>query len=389
MRWWFDFSKLSPKQRSIVDAIRNNPDQTHWIQGFAGTGKTLILLHIMEQIAAAYPNASLCYITYTHALVALVRTTPGYEKISRQADIQTYYRFIGRNKRYDFVFLDEVQDTEQGKLEKIKSLAKHLYVAGDPDQQIYGDCVGADDILKILQPQKHELLQVYRLTARLCKVALSIMPEARLADGLMAAANPNATITLMQADSKQDEAAWVWTEARDRARPGEPSVILFPHHHEIYNFACLFAKSINQPAPPKPAYNDGKRDYGPFNQHLQGLNIPAMYLGNQFGSLRESDHHPLVYLMTYPSAKGLDFKNVFIPFLTADANLSVPERLLTNPGLDRRLLFVAVTRSRENLFLSYSGQNHHPYLSDLPADGVNRTNLASFNTPPGEQEEFF
>jgi hypothetical protein len=389
MRWWVDFSRLSSRQRSIADKIRNNPNQSHWIQGFAGTGKTLILLHIMEQIAATQPGASLCYITYTNTLVALVKTTPGYEKIARQADIQTYHKFLRNNKKYDYVFLDEVQDMEQGMLAQIKSLANHLCIAGDPDQQIYEERINSNELISTLQPKMHELIEVYRLTARLCNVARSIMPESRLAEGLRAATNPNASITLMQAGSIEDEANWVWSEASGRARPGAPSVVLFPINDDIYNFACFIARKLNKPAPPKPDFIKGKRDYGPLNQHLGAMNIPAMYLGGKFGSLPESDHRPIVYLMTYYSAKGLDFKNVFIPFLTADKVLIPQNTQLRNPGLGRRILFVAVTRSRENLFISYSGQSPHPYLSELPVDGVTRASLSSHYVPPSDSGDFF
>lgn len=389
MRWWIDFSKLSPRQHNIIAAIRNNPNQSHWVQGFAGSGKTLVLLHVMEQIAALYPSASLCYITYTNTLVALVRTTPGYEKIARQADIQTYYKFLSNNKKYDFVFLDEVQDTERDKLPKIKALANHLYVAGDPDQQIYEGCIDSNDIISTLQPQIHELLEVYRLTARLCGVARAIMPDSRLAEGLKAHTNPNASITVMQADGIDDEAEWVWGEASSRVKPGDPSVILFPHNDDIFDFTRFIAKRYKKHDPPKPAYIKGKRDYGPLNQFLETSNIPAMYLGGKFGSLPESDVRPIVYLMTYHSSKGLDFKNVFIPFLTASKSLISQNKLLTNPGLGRRILFVAVTRSRENLFISYSGQNPHPYIAGLPMEGVTKTSLSSIQSVASTEEEFF
>jgi superfamily I DNA/RNA helicase len=117
-----------------------------------------------------------------------------------------------------------------------------------------------------------------------------------------------------------------------------------------------------------------------------------MYLGNKYGSLKASDMNPVVYLMTYHSAKGLDFKYVFIPFLSETKTFVHDTALLGSPGLGRRLLFVAVTRSRENLYLSYSGPKCHPYLSNLPIEGVSRSKLSQIkyqHTNKSNDEDFF
>ncbi|MDR1037533.1 MAG: UvrD-helicase domain-containing protein [Deltaproteobacteria bacterium] len=389
MSWWVDYSKLSDKQHNIIGEILRKPNTDYWIQGFAGTGKTLILLHVMEKIAELNPSALLCYITYTNSLVSLVKTTPGFENISKQADILTYYKFLGNRRKYDFVFLDEVQDTELLKLRSIKSLSNHLYIAGDTDQQIYDGCVDSDDIVKTLRPQIFELIEIFRLTARLCNVAHSIMPETKITEGLKAATNPNASITLIRADNVQDEVAWAWKEAKTRAKSGDPSAILFSTHNEIYNFAVHIALENNIPVPEKPYRLRATFNYEPLNNYFKTHNIPVMYLGNKYGDLSESALRPVVYLMTYHSAKGLDFKNVFIPFLTANKYFTSSKNLKNNPYLGRRLLFVAVTRSRESLFLSYSGQNYHPYLNDLPADGVTRINLSDITSVPNAPEIFF
>ena len=62
-----------------------------------------------------------------------------------------------------------------------------------------------------------------------------------------------------------------------------------------------------------------------------------------------------VTLMTIHSAKGLEFKNVFI--VGVEENLLPSEMSLDEPGgveEERRLLYVAITRAEENCFLSYA-----------------------------------
>nr|WP_241879272.1 3'-5' exonuclease [Psychrobacter sp. PraFG1]UNK06018.1 hypothetical protein MN210_04805 [Psychrobacter sp. PraFG1] len=81
----------------------------------------------------------------------------------------------------------------------------------------------------------------------------------------------------------------------------------------------------------------------------------------------ESDKQPIVFIMTYHSSKGLDFDTVYVPQLTINKQIVLPHVLEKSPGLHQRLLFVAVTRSRKDLFLTYSGKAPHKYITDLPA----------------------
>jgi DNA helicase-2/ATP-dependent DNA helicase PcrA len=71
----------------------------------------------------------------------------------------------------------------------------------------------------------------------------------------------------------------------------------------------------------------------------------------------------MVYLMTYHSAKGLDFANVFLPHLTADVSLEAMKNASDNQ--ERRLFFVATTRARERLYLSYHNESHR-FIGDIP-----------------------
>ena len=66
-----------------------------------------------------------------------------------------------------------------------------------------------------------------------------------------------------------------------------------------------------------------------------------------------------VYLSTFHSAKGLEFDNVFIPFLE-ETRLPDPDALARAASEKEayadeiKLLYVAVTRSKYGLFMTYS-----------------------------------
>lgn len=113
-----------------------------------------------------------------------------------------------------------------------------------------------------------------------------------------------------------------------------------------------------------------------------------MYFGNSHGELTKGETEPMVYLMTFHSSKGLDYRNVFIPGMRDGTTIVNHMALEEDPELDRRLLFVAVTRSRENLFISYSGPKSHRLLERLPASVVIKVSTEN-STQDDDEEEFF
>lgn len=44
-------SQPDEAQCHIINAIIKSPNQNHWIKGFAGTGKTIVLTHIQKRLA--------------------------------------------------------------------------------------------------------------------------------------------------------------------------------------------------------------------------------------------------------------------------------------------------------------------------------------------------
>lgn len=91
--------------------------------------------------------------------------------------------------------------------------------------------------------------------------------------------------------------------------------------------------------------------------------------------------------MTFHSSKGLDFRNVFIPSLNSDTVIVGKRALENDPDLDRRVLFVAVTRSRENLFLSFNSKKPHPHVANLPKSVVTEVKVAKKSN--SDKEDFF
>jgi len=103
----------------------------------------------------------------------------------------------------------------------------------------------------------------------------------------------------------------------------------------------------------------GNPKYDALNRYLSSMGMPIQYVGNRFGSF--SDDNRKISVMTYHSSKGLDFDNVFLPYLNNSLFI------VSDETLSKTLFMVAMTRSRNNLYLTYSGYKH-AYLDNFAAD---------------------
>jgi superfamily I DNA/RNA helicase len=319
---------------------------------------------------------------FTHALKDLIAT--GFEDLARRVPVKTYHQFLSRQERYDLVIIDEVQDIPTEKLNAIKQLAGRVVIAGDTDQSIYDNCSTADQIESILQPRPHLLTVTHRLTKKIMDLARTILPTSQL-ETVSTARMQEVQVTLAEADTEQEEIEWVWSQSRRDAEPGDPAAVLLPSHRIVQEFisqVCQVEGTEPPDFPPKERF--GGTDYGPANEWLAEAGIPLRYLGNAYGDLRESDEQALTYVMTYHSAKGLDFETVFLPFLNDGQSFWWKDK-----EIDRRLFFVGVTRSRRNLFLSYSGARPHEYVRGMPQELLHRSSCEVRKDAEDDQDFFF
>lgn len=383
MNWMVPEFQLDEYQLSVLQSCTNLTGRNHWIQGFAGSGKSVILVHLVQRLLEENPELRICVTLYTHALRDLLNT--GFaEMYQEQIEVMTYFKFLRKRRKYDLVLVDEIQDIPSDKIEKIKTLAGHMVVAGDNDQSIWEECSTAEEIEEVLDPEIYRLETIYRLTQRIRDIVQTILPNSLIENaplGRMA----EVQVTLAKADTKDEEIKWVWKQSCRYSDVGEPSVIILPTHDEIQNFIRKICE-IYKIEPPI-FRGDRGRDYEPTNELFQESGVDLRYLGSSFGELSDSDTHKLTYIMTYHSAKGLDFKHVFLPHLDKD------KRFNRNPDLDRRLFFVAMTRSRTNLFLSHSSEEPIHYVAKFPQSLLHKifcnADLAEHDNDENDDKDLF
>ena len=121
------------------------------------------------------------------------------------------------------------------------------------------------------------------------------------------------------------------------------------------------------------------------------------YTSLESGELQAKANQDALQLMTIHSAKGLEFEIVFITGL--EEGLCPHEQsLIEADGLEeeRRLMYVAVTRARENLYLTYAqsrlmyGQTHYNlssrFLDEIPENLIKKINIAIESKPQHHQQ---
>jgi superfamily I DNA/RNA helicase len=386
MGWYVPFSSLSQTQVAIIEEItRGIEKRNHFICGFAGSGKSVLLTHVLERLVADYPQSSFVFLSFTHALVGMAKASllgSGLDEgVARHIDFSTVHRFIYGKDSADFVFVDETQDLQEDWLDKIKSKARHVILAGDYHQSIYDESADRAAMIQRFEPKIHELREVFRLTPSLKRVAISINPSASNVVEADPVNSVDADIRDVEFNSLEKEVEWVLNEARTRARAGRPSALLFHHHHDLRQF---YETVFDVRAMPLPSEHprDLTERYINMNDAMQAAGIPLSYYGNKVGTLNHGENGPHVYLMTMHSAKGLDFKNVFLPSLNRGPNNTIAPSEPFQP----RVCFVGVTRTFENLFLTHSKGAMEAPFDNLPDDVITRISPAG---PTNVVDELF
>jgi superfamily I DNA/RNA helicase len=383
MQWMIAINQLGAQQTKILEEVSNDRSKPHWIAGYAGTGKTIVITHAIERLVSQTRNASICFLTYTHALKDLVHSGLSERALSR-VKIRTIDTFATSDDYFDYILVDEIQDVTETAIQNIFSRADHVIAAGDPDQSIYLGRVDTSSLRQLLGgARKHTLKHIQRLSLKTFQLATAILPEAEIIKGAEVKGDGN-NGKIIEGSSKRDEFLKVYAEAFRVSSLNQPSAVLFPTHDQIYEFASLAAESLGFGRPPQREEKGRITSYTNFNNFFSKRNAPLRFLGSNNGSLPESDVLRIVYLMTYQSSKGLDFNNVFLPDLTLanEVKLDAKWRHFSNEENERRHFFVAITRSKENVYFSYHGKRH-PLIDQLPDECLEKFEAprANFRRP--------
>ena len=108
------FFELTENQNSILKIILEQSDKrVHFIKGGAGTGKTVLLLHLIARLKLEKPNSQIAvFVRNTHRdRFKKILTSYGLNPNKNNIDIVTFNKLKNTNKKFDYIFIDEAQRT--------------------------------------------------------------------------------------------------------------------------------------------------------------------------------------------------------------------------------------------------------------------------------------
>ncbi|MGC8866141.1 MAG: 3'-5' exonuclease [Bacteroidales bacterium] len=353
MTWIIREDQLDPDQREFIDKKLYERGRI-WIRGFAGSGKTILLVFTIREILRRKPDAKIAVVMFTHALLDLFRTGMRELQLPSSVVTTTMYDFVENDHReYDYVICDEVQDIPLKVIRKMMGKTSHLIVAGDVLQSIYDrdpryreEIPSPSTLERALEGTLYELTIIHRLTANIIAAVKALLPGQRIWSSQRDMTRQNVDVLLIKSENLEEEVKYVYNKAVEASSVGNVTAILLPNHQLIGVFVSTLLEVMGKPQWNITTNNYGKPDYFQLNQHLSHNEINIEYVGNSYGSLEGASRRMDIILMTYHSAKGLDFDDVFLPLLSNYHTGSLKDVLF----------MVAMTRSRKNLYLSYAGR---------------------------------
>src|SRR5688572_16589799 len=137
MSWFIPYNQLDNEQLSFLQNVGNNRSSNYWLKGYAGSGKSVLLIHCLLKEKERNPASKVIIVLYTHALIDMIKT--GIPAQYSHTPVVTYYQFSRMNGNWDLVLVDEVQDLPERIVRDVQSKGTRVIVAGDVNQSIYED----------------------------------------------------------------------------------------------------------------------------------------------------------------------------------------------------------------------------------------------------------
>jgi superfamily I DNA/RNA helicase len=357
MAWMIREDQLDPDQREFIN-VESKKSGNIWVKGFAGSGKSVLLIHSLKNVLQKEPNAKIAVVVYTHSLIDMFKTGMKELSISSSIPVMTYIEFCDKNSQnFDYIFCDEVQDLPSRVLYAMNNRARKVIVAGDSNQSIYDTdprwnepVVNPSQVGDIINARAFSLNMIHRLTRSIIAAVQKILPSINIWGAKRDVTKQDVNIRLCEASSEPEEVKYIYQEAQKGANVGETSVILLPTLNMISKFANQVLTTNSKPQWNEKKNTYGKPDYSDLNRHFKNNGIKIQFIGSGYGSLSDAEKNKDAILMSYHSSKGLDFDNVFLPYLNNSFYL--------HPSNANTLFMVAMTRSRKNLYLTYFGYTH-------------------------------
>lgn len=315
--FYIDYSKLDDFQRQLVDKKVN---KSMVISGSAGSGKSVIALHKAKQVSTL---GSYAIIVYTKTLKKYF--SDGLKKL----ELSNVFHYKGWSKsKVDYLIIDECQDFSSDEIAEMCQYGTICFFFGDSDQSIMGfrkPLQKVEDTAHSLGIAPIPLYFNYRLTKENAELAEKVGKVEDIVEKCKRNGEKPQTILKENIDSQLDEIIRI-IKNRSLANVG----ILMPFNES--------RKANGRTGNPKLSVEYVKNYF--INK---GVSVEFKYDANGETEMDLDFHSSNPKIMTWWCAKGLQFKDVFIP--CCEINYEEEKR---------SAIYVAMTRSSERLYICYS-----------------------------------
>ncbi len=320
-------SEMDDFQRRL---IQRRIDQSMIVSGCAGSGKSILALHKAKQIQESSGNETYSFIVFTKALNQYMND--GIRELGlNSSSFKYHYEWENSDyRRVDYMIIDEVQDFTGEEVRVMRQAArKAFFFFGDSAQQLYDNKQDIVSTAKDFGLTPETLQYNYRLPKKIARVATHLGNDNLLEERcrVEGASKP----FLLKFNTIFEQLDFAMDQIKNRRI--EDAGILLPTNDKVKE-ACEYLRA-------------------------RGHTVEAKY--REKGANNRSDNIDLDFssdnpkLMTYHSAKGLQFQAVFLP------ECDVSWDKYKSP------LYVAITRSYDLLYITYS-HLLSPFLSGLSGE---------------------
>ena len=322
-----DESSLDSEQ---IGLIERELDNSMIVSGCAGSGKSVIAMYKAQQIQEN--GGDVILIAFTKSLNKYM--SQGNDNIIGG---KFYYHWQWENAgkpQADYIIVDEIQDFSKSEIQDfVKASRKCFFFFGDSAQSIYSNkksTMTIEELSKMLNVKVSKLNSNYRLSKPVAKITQPYVgvDANPYADGIYQSKETSLPhFASFSDDDSQIDAIISTIQKNNYKNVG----ILVPNNDLIIT---AMQKFVDRKFVFELKYNAGYND----PRNIDTLNFRTS----------------VPKLMTYHSAKGLQFETVFLPFFEGTNNTDA-----------RKALYVAMTRTYRFLYVLYKGEEIAYPLSNV------------------------
>ena len=316
-----------------LDLIEYTDDKSMLVAGCAGSGKSVIAMHKAEQLHKKGQDVIL--IAYTRSLSRFMKN--GKADSSFRFFHHHLWKYKLKMPKADYIIVDEIQDFTREEIQEfINATRKHFLFFGDTAQSIYRQygkqTMTIAQIAAMTGLNTLQLFNNYRLPRPVAKITQDYVGVDVQEYKEKVYQNKETELPhLIHFDNEQKQIEALLRLVKDNV--GRNIGILLPNNPEVIRISQEF---MDNDVECEFKYNKGDNDF----DYVDNLDFNTV----------------LPKILTYHSAKGLQFDMVILPMYN-----------VANDDESRKALYVSMTRTMHSLFVLYSTQSLLPPLDRVPS----------------------